>query len=338
MKKGWKITLIVVASVLIFIMGALAIYFWWPWHKEFFDNASNEFAVPGLDTDFCPQGFTQIQATNNYVISGYMNDGSPSRFYIINGDTKQVERYFTLSYNDVSYCGHAGGVLSMGQTLWTVSYDEEEKSGFLYRFTLSNVKSVENGKSVEIVDYFKVDNNADFIFGYDGMLWIGEFYREQSHVTNSKHQIKTRSGETNTALVYGYKIDESRAYGLYDTMPQKALSIRSQGQGMAVTSEGEFVLSTSYGLPDSKFYYYKNVLSEENHSTISIGFKKVPLWYLDNESLISEKSLPCMSEEIVIKNDRIYILFESNAKKYRMFTRNRVENVYSIALNYLKNS
>ena len=38
MKKGWKITLIVVASVLIFIMGALAIYFWWPWHKEFFDN------------------------------------------------------------------------------------------------------------------------------------------------------------------------------------------------------------------------------------------------------------------------------------------------------------
>jgi len=341
MSKGWKITLIIIASIFVLIIGFLSVYFCWPWHKDFFNNASNEFLIPGLDSDFCPQGFTQIQDTNNYIISGYMDNGEPSRFYIINGETKEVERYFTLTINDKDYCEHAGGVLSMGQTLWTVSSNAE--GGFIYRFSLPSIKTVENGAKVEIIDYFKVDNNADFIFGHDGIVWVGEFYRENSYNTVDRHHIKTRSGEINNAVVYGYQVDESKAYGLSKNsngkiMPVKALSIRAQGQGMAVTNSGEFVLSTSYSLPDSQIYYYKNVLEEEAHSTISIGFTKVPLWFLDDEALIAKKSIPCMSEEIVINNDRVYILFESKAKKYRMFTRNRIDSVYSVALNYLKNS
>ena len=42
-----------------------------------------------------------------------------------------------------------------------------------------------------------------------------------------------------------------------------------------------------------------------------------------------------MSEEIAIKNNRVYILFESAGKKYKMFNRKQLKNVYSLSLDNL---
>ena len=36
-----------------------------------------------------------------------------------------------------------------------------------------------------------------------------------------------------------------------------------------------------------------------------------------------------MSEGLCVKNERVYVLFESGAKKYRAFVRQKLENVYS---------
>jgi len=337
MSKGLKITIISISIFLFLVLSTIGVYFLWPWNRHFFNEASEEFAIPGLDTEFVPQGMTISTMLNKYIISGYMNDGSPSRFYVINPETKEVEKYFTLKNGEDDYIGHAGGIANYGSTFWVVS--NENGNGFGFRFLFNDVYNVKNGESINIIDYFNTYNNADFAFVQDKTLWVGEFYKKGKYETDSYHHLHTTSGETNHAIVYGFRIDEACQYSLYDTKPEKALSIRDLCQGMAVSKEGKIVISTSYSIADSHIYYYKDVFSEspKGHTTYKIGFGVVvPLWYLDNNSLIKDVKIPAMSEEIVILNDRVYILFESASKKYRLFNRNRLDHVYSLPLNFFE--
>ena len=101
------------------------------------------------------------------------------------------------------------------------------------------------------------------------------------------------------------RIDESMSFGLYDKKPDKILSIRGECQGIAVTKDGRFVMSCSYSLKDSTIYYYDDVLNDERHDTFILGNKMTDLWYLDNNSLIKEINAPAMTEEIIIRNNKI---------------------------------
>lgn len=349
---GLKITISVIASLLALILIFLGVYFLWPWNKSFFDNSTKEFPIPGLDTKFCPQGMTRIDDANKYLISGYMTDGSPSRFYLIDGDTNSIIKYVTLNVDGKEFDGHVGGVTYYGSTIWTVS--KVEKKGYCFRFLLSELNSAEPGGEIAIdraTDVFETYNNADFVFTTNismntstggqeitPYLWVGEFYRAKNYETASEHHLTTRSGETNTGVVYGFPINESYNYGIGKTFPQKAISVRGLCQGIAVTSDGKFVMSTSWGLSDSNIYLYDKVLRDAPHNPdYKVGLTSVPLWYLDNQALISTTNAPAMSEELFVKNNRAYILFESACKKYRIFNRKRLENVYSVPLTYLEN-
>lgn len=338
MPKGIKVAIIVLLSIIIVLSATVCTYFFFPWHRGFFNHADEEFAIPGLDTDFVPQGFTELKGYNKYVISGYMNDGSPSRFYVIDQETKAVDKYITLKIQDTKmYNGHAGGVASYGSLLWTVSYAEDLDKGIVFCFDVSRVLAADNGEVVPIRDFFDPLNNADCVFVQDDMLWIGEFYRENSHETDEDHHKKTRTGDKHHALAYGYKISEKYNTGVInEECPDKLLSIRDLCQGIDVTSDGKFVLSTSYSIPNSHLYYYNNVLEEEPHATARVGLSEVPMWYLDDNALINSVEIPSMAEEIVIKNGRVYILFESACKKYRLVNRTRLKSVYSIPLSYLE--
>ena len=109
MTKAWKIVIICVSSLLACILCFLGVYFLWPWNKAFFDMSTKEFNIPGLDTAFVPQGFTNIDGTDKYLISGYMSDNSPSKFFVVDNDGN-VEKSFTLKNKGVDYIGHAGGI------------------------------------------------------------------------------------------------------------------------------------------------------------------------------------------------------------------------------------
>lgn len=326
MSKGWKITTIIVSSILALIFIFLGVYFLWPWNQSFFNMSSVEFEIPGLDSKFTPQGMTAIDGGDKFLISGYMTDNSPSRFYVISQG--KVEKYFTLTQSGEDYSGHAGGVVSKGSTFWVVG---DKKC---YRFSLNDVNKCENGGKVSILDSFRLDNGADFVFENNGILWIGEFYKKDKYETDMSHRLETTSGETNAAIAFGYPIDESKGYGLQSQAPapSMALSIPGLVQGMAVSKDGKLVVSTSYGLADSNIYIYDNVFSGERDDTFMYGRQECDLWYLDNNSLLKKINAPAMAEEIVIKNDRVYVLFESGAKKYKMYNRKQLNNVYSFAL------
>lgn len=328
MSKGWRIATIIIASVMLVVFVTLGVYYLWPWNKKFFDNASKEFAIPGLDTSFVPQGIDKIDGQNKYIISGYMGDGSASRFYIYDVDS-DTSTYFTLKQGEEFYYGHAGGVASAGMTIWTVG---DKKC---LRFSWEDVREVENGGSVQVIDAFDTPNGGDFVFDHKGTLWIGEFYKEGKYETDKSHKLKTTSGEENPSLVFGYTIDESASSGLLSKVPSKLLSIRGLCQGMSIDSKGNFVMTTSYSVPDSNIYYYKDVFKKECDMNYFIGKHTIPLWFLDNNSLISETNAPSMAEEVVVVGDRAFILFESNAKKYRLFNRKRLKNVYSLPVSAL---
>lgn len=347
MKKPLKITLIVISSFLVLIMGFLAVYFFWPWNKDFFDKAKEEFAIPGLEDGFVPQGFTKIDGTKNYLICGYMVDGSPSRAYHIDGETGEVIKYVTFKMSDTEadYVGHAGGIASYANMLWIVG------DGYVYYFSTSLLNSTENTKSLHFNAYMEVPNGADFVYAQKTkvgenetpILWIGEFYKEKKYETPEKHHLKTRSGETNMAVAYGYEISATSRMGMvskytsngYVYLPKYALSMPNLVQGMGFSSDGKIVLSTSWSLSDSTLRLYKNVFEESAHSTIKYGLYAIDLWFLDDNALISDTKIPAMSEEIVIYRDIVYILFESKCKKYKYFNRVALDSVYSLPISAL---
>ncbi|MBQ7352017.1 MAG: hypothetical protein IJW59_04075 [Clostridia bacterium] len=336
MKLGLKIAISIVSVLLTLILVFLGVYFFWPWNRDFFNNATEEFSIPGLDSKFVPQGFTKIEGYNKYLICGYMSDGSPSRYYVIDAETKNVDKWFTLRYNDLDLSIHAGGVASSGSTLWTVSKESDGK-GYAFKFLLSDIMNMEeSGYAIDVRYVFDTYNNADFVFTYDNMLWVGEFYRDDNYLTDTSHHVQTTSGETNRAMIYGFDIDEKNVAGVAIEFPQKAISVRNLAQGIAVTSSGNFVLSTSYGLANSHIYYYKDILNEPSQGKLVWAQNTIPLWYLDNNSLIKSIEIPSMSEEVVIENNRVYILFESACKKYKLFNRKRLDSVYSLPITYLE--
>lgn len=338
MKKKVLIPLIVITSIIVLSGCFIAVYFLWPWNKDFFDKAQKEFDIPGLDENFVPQGLSFVDGTNDFLVCGYMNDNKPSRIYYISGENHDEVKYITLkmSDSDADYVGHAGGIASYGNSIW-VSGD-----GYIYRLTFSDLNGADNGDSIYMKAYMSTGNGADFVYANNGTLWVGEFYKEGKYDTLKSHHLKTRSGETNRAIAFGFVIDESRNIGLqyktYDKIvPKRALSLPDLVQGMSFSSDGKILLSTSWSIADSTLKYYKNVFSEDAHSTVRYGLDTVDLWYLDNEALISNNKIPSMSEEIVIKNDMAYILFESGCKKYKMVNRRSIKNVYSLPVSYLKN-
>ena len=149
------------------------------------------------------------------------------------------------------------------------------------------------------------------------------------------------------------------------SLPEQVQGIAFSGRGKYGTTEGTLVLSQSYGLSNSHLLCFdwnkmhaKNTkyteLSENNASFVyngvfrTDGANKSPytdstlnVYFADkndSNSFINDYSVPSMSEGMctVVQQGnskptqtRIYVLFESGGKKYNLFTRESIKNVYS---------
>ena len=322
MSKAKKITAISF-SVLFAIIGIfLLCWFFGDSYNQFYSIANKEFEIPGLKDGYTPQGLCYEENSNIFLSCGYMKDGSASRIYVIDGDTNET-KYFTLKNGEENYSGHAGGIDTDGVNVWIVG------DGQVFRFMFAEVKMVENKGNITIVDSFESKNGADFVTIENGNLWVGEFHRDGKYNTPENHEIQTENS-VNKAISFCYQIDNNKAYGIDSTTPIKALSTRSLVQGMVITND-KIVLSTSYSLPNSHIYIYNNILSSTTQ-TFDYEGNNIPLYILQDTDLQKEITAPCMSEEITLANDRIFVLFESACKKYNLVTREPLKNVYSFKI------
>lgn len=322
MKKK-NVKKIVEAIVLAFVTGIvifLLVWYFGASHPQYDKLARKEVQLPDLSEGLAPQGIC-ILPSGEFCMSGYMPKGMPSRLYILDGEN---EHFVTLTKNGKALSTHFGGVTCSENYIFVASGAE------LVRVSTQAVLNAKNGDSVEIVDEFVTGLQNAFCYYENGNVYAGEFYRAGNYETDESHHID-RNDEMNYAFVYVFEGDENAKGGVVSDTPKTVISIREQVQGIAVY-DGGIVLSTSYGLPDSKLFFYRNVLQEECIDTISVNGERVPLYRLDGSNLQSVLVAPCMSEEICIANGRVYILFESLANKYKYFVRTRTDSIMSIAL------
>jgi len=302
-----KLVLSIVSLIFLFLI-------WWYLlddNRNFYKISNKEYSIPGLNTSFSSQGLCKVD--NLVLISGYMSDKKPSRIYVLSDEVK----YYELEYKNKKFNGHTGGIASDGNMVWIGS------EGKIYYFKYEKLKS--NKKTIELEGFIDTLNGADFLSIYDDNLYVGEFYLKDLYKTDKTHHIKG-----NNAIVFRFKIDRNKESGL-DNIPNLALSIRSQIQGMIVTSD-RIVLSKSYGLPKSHIYFYKNITKEFTNDTFKYKNEEIPLFILSDEDLIKDIKIPSMSEEIELIDNRVFINFENASKKYKLFTRERLKNIYSIPL------
>jgi hypothetical protein len=132
--------------------------------------------------------------------------------------------------------------------------------------------------------------------------------------------------EHDVYLQCGYMTDGRAVF-----TPALALSVTNKVQGFTRTPGG-FALSTSYGLGISHIYFHEDVTKGEADSSIRVNSTDVPVYFLDDDSLTRDLSAPPMTEEIFVKDGRLYVLPESACNKYIFGNLIHGRHVYSYEL------
>ena len=244
----------------------------------------------GMNDNYVSQG-TAVTDDGKYVItSGYMSDKTHSRIYITNIATDET-KYVKFTRNGEKNTYHFGGVAVSGDTLYLASASK------IFPISLEDcfTKDV-----IDLGEGIKTNNSASFIFADGSYLYVGEFFDGNSNKTDN--HIEYNNVEYN-AITTVYEIDDL-------TKPVKVIGIRDKVQGFAVSTAGGILLSTSFGLTSSKFYYYK----ESNIVNTNTTYNDIPLYVLENHNLLFEG--PAMAEDLDYHDGKFYTNFESSCNKY----------------------
>jgi hypothetical protein len=359
--KKWQIALICVLAVLLAFCIFLVVWFYGDRYSDF-DDFSEEFEIPGLSENFAPQGMTYY--SNYFFVSGYMNDGSASRVYVVyrtttnNVNTYSNRGYFTLKYKDgwnkgestdTVYRGHAGGIATDGQTIWITS------DSTVYTLKYSSTSDLRKSSSTadNTVDLtfeakFNANCNASFAYYYSSTLYVGEFYRKGNYETDASHRFKDENGTQYNAVYFEFTTNSgANSFGVTSAktdpngnsigaVPKYAVAIPDRVQGMSIANN-TVVFSQSYGLANSHMLTYKYSSTRSSYLTESDNTIKwnegkateydVPVYFLSEQ--VNDYTIPCMSEGLCTYNSRVYVLFESAASKYKPFVRESLNHVYA---------
>lgn len=292
-----NVVLTLVLLLLVLQLGVTVRYF------DFFNHSKSEFLIPGLSDNWVPQGFDYIEESNTYLMCGYMSDDTASRVYIRDGDGNTT--YTNLLYADgTPYRKHAGGICHNGLYVYLAGDDGVDV------FALSDIL---NGGDAHKLGKIVLGHDMAYCSFYNGYLLAGNFYHETTYETPEKHRITTPAGDANTALITVFREDFTSELGV-DPVPVAAISTPGKVQGICFTSDEQIVLSTSYSVASSHLYYHN--IDLERRGTVEACGQQVPLYYLDSATLAHTATMPPMSEELLFKDGRVWVLCESACNKY----------------------
>ena len=290
-------------------------------YRDFAACAEETFVVPGLSQAIVPQGMDYWAEKGLMLISGYCSkSGGGSVLLAVNVNSGRLTAAYSLKNMDGSnYTGHAGGV---AVTKKNVYISDGSK---LRRIPLT---ALERSGTVSFAEEISVPVHASFCNYSGGFLWVGDFYRDETHPTEEFRHMVNRDGTTYCAWAVGYELDEttenefktkSLVNGSYAT-PDRILSITDRIQGMAYLHEqGKIALSQSYGRKNnSTLYLFDDPMSGAAHTTVTLNNVSVPVWFLDGKVSCENMTMLPMSEGVANVNGKVYVLFESGAEKYRL--------------------
>ncbi len=318
MNKGLKITLIVLGSLIalvaLVLLGFRA-YMRWP-VASYYSASEKAFEIPGLDEDFVPQGFCYDAENNYYLVSGYMKEKAASPVYIVDADSGEiVSKALLHKDNGEIFTGHSGGIAQKGDYVYIAG----SSANCLYIYSYTKLLEAGEGGAVERMGKFPLKRTDDDYLGASYVtvsgdrLIVGEYRFEPGYTYPDSHKVTTSTGEIHGGLAIEYAMDEKGVYGIVPE-PVRVYSIRDKVQGIWM-SEGKIYLSTSHGLNHSLIYVYDESKVAANGTHKIIG-RDLPLYVLDDAALEATYKIAPMSEELFIKDGKLYVMCESASSKY----------------------
>lgn len=314
---GWKILLIVIASVIVFIllfMLGVRAYFRLP-VGDYYKASEKTFVIPGTNGGYIAQGIEYDSENDRFLCTGYMNKGGASPLYVVDAKENKLIKSLKLANVDGSeYTGHAGGLALHGNKI----YVADGKGLLVYDY--SEVMNAQDGSLLTAKSRFSSQLNDDdyvkasFVVSSQEGIWIGEFHREGNYNTLDSHDVTLSDGSKNCGLAVLFPYDGENDTGLKEK-PIKAFSLPDLVQGMCFYN-GNVFISTSYGPAFSHISVYKEENLIKNTDEYQVLGAKIPLYVLSSESMTSSKKIAPMSEEIVTRNGKLYVMCESASDKY----------------------
>lgn len=275
---------------------------------EFYSRTVSVGEVAGLSDGLVQQGLDYVEESEALLTSGYMKDGSASRIYVTKGDKTTYTKL--LEKDGKAYTGHAGGITHFENYLYVGT------TCGLDVFTLSDV--VEGKESTTKLGFIELSNTASWVTSHGGYIYAGRFSSvgDKSYPADEKHIIKSPSvvGEANCSVISVYKLNKNATLGVESNAPTRILSCIGRVQGGCFTDDGQLILSTSWGLTTSKFYFYD--IDDAKKTTATVEESGAPVYFLGTDCLNKVLEGPPMAEEIIALDGRMYIMNESASAKY----------------------
>ena len=308
-------------------------------YAAFTAAATPTYLVPGLNEGLIPQSMDVWEAKDLLLISGYFADaktntsGSPSAMIVgINLKTgKHAATYCLKNIDGTNHASHVGGLAVTEKNIFISS------GKTLYRIPLSQLETVGNAGTLQIVEEIKVAALGSFCNYSDGVIWVGDFINSTEVPVLPDSSFVCSSYK---AWAVGYKVKDTESEFSSEnwdpsTMeyatPDYALAITNKVQGLAFVN-GKVALSTSYGRNNNaKIYVYNSPLQSEQDASITVNDKDVPVWVLDGTFLDKSYTLMPMSEGLSSYNGKLLVVFESGTKKYYN-AKNPTDHIWSVTL------
>ncbi len=284
-------------------------------HGSFYQDAAREFVIPGLGDNFTPQGFDYLEEQDLFICCGYMSDGTPSRIYTVDKAYHASSPVRIQSKDGSDHTGHASGITVFAATDHVYLASE----GCLHLLSLADI--LDGDGVATIREDLNVMLASDYCTIYNGYLLTGSYYYPEAYETPAHERMLTPTGEQNYALMALYRLDPETGL-LASDEPEKLISTPGMIQGMAVIDENTFVLSASWGFSSSRLLIYDvsgslvpGSQGGDSEYELESG-NRIPLFYLDSNRLLHTISAPAMSEELVVRDGRIYVMNEAASNKY----------------------
>lgn len=275
-------------------------------YASFYKRSKAEFSIPGTGSGYVGQGLDYLEEQNAFISCGYSaKKGQSSSVYLIDSAGKSYKTELKNA-DGSNYTGHTGGIAHYKEYIYITGDDGCDV------FALADV--VEKKSETKKLGEVKTFIDPAYCNVYGGKFYTGSFYRPGNYETPDWQRMTTPAGDENKSVITVFEIDDTAKDSFYvKPDPVGVLSTPSLVQGMTFTGN-EIVLSTSYGLADSHLYFYDT--SNISRSEIALNGKNIPIGYIDSLCLTRTVEAPPMSEEIVYKDGRIYIMTESASNKY----------------------
>lgn len=272
----------------------------------FFTNAKGEFNAL-TENGYVAQGFDFVESDNIFLSCGYATKkGNPSSVFSLdeNGNNRKV----TLLKNadGSAYCGHTGGIAHYGDYAFITGTDGCDVFA-LADFIQGKSEAIKLGEIKS-----PTGHDPAFVTVQGDKLYEGSFYRKGNYETPQNERITTPCGDENFAIIYEYQLGGDENFGVSQT-PIAAYSVCGLVQGMTFCGD-KIALSTSWSLSPShiKFYNKSSIVAGQ----FNLNGTNIPLYYLDSSCLVNTITAPPMSEEMVYKDGKLFIMTESASDKY----------------------